>query len=330
MHLINNTKYNISIIIPIYNVAPYLSKSLNSVISQTYKDYEVILINDGSTDDSLKIAEEFSGKYSNFHLYSQTNQGLSAARNYGASLAKGEYICFLDSDDYLEQDYLEKMVVEAQRSNSDMLICDYYNVNETGDRQNITMTCPYPNGIVDKGLLYEALTKVGENHFATAIVVAWNKLIRADIIKSIPYPVGKIHEDEFIIFDLITRCNQISWISDTLYAYVTRSNGIMHTLSYEAILKRLNVLDAYSDRIGKSYDVNPEMSASFWRAYYHNCRLYLSWFSEECESYQNQIRKNISKRYFKTYSKYFKYLSFKNKIIYLLRGIKNITFYSAK
>ncbi len=115
----------VSVIVPIYNVEKYLRKSLDSLANQTINDYEVILVNDGSTDNSQSIIDEYVEKYSVFKGFKKENGGMSSARNFGLKYAKGEYIAFVDSDDFVELNFLEKLYDKAKKDKSDVVICDY-------------------------------------------------------------------------------------------------------------------------------------------------------------------------------------------------------------
>ena len=120
----------VTVVVPIYNVERYLEKCLTSIILQTYKNLEVILVNDGSTDNSLNICKEFEKEDSRIRIISQENKGLSVARNVGIENAKGEYIAFVDSDDFISCKFIENLYNESIRNNSDIVCCDFYYVNE--------------------------------------------------------------------------------------------------------------------------------------------------------------------------------------------------------
>lgn len=134
----------ISVIIPIYNVEKYLRQCLESVINQNYREYEVILVNDGSTDSSKKIAIEFCEKYNNIKFIDKVNGGLSSARNAGLEVANGEYIVFIDSDDYIRSDYLEKLYQSISQNDSDISICNLVKVYEKKgeeEKGNLDVNC---------------------------------------------------------------------------------------------------------------------------------------------------------------------------------------------
>ena len=238
----------ISLILPIYNVAPFLEQCLDCIVSQTFQNFEVIMVNDGSTDGSDLIAQRYAKEYDNFFLVNQENGGLSAARNTGIEQASGTYICFVDSDDYISKDYLLRLYEAAKEHCADMVIADYHEVDAEGrDLQKDKGDCPYRNGIVEQDVLLDALTSVGENHYATAVVVAWNKLIKTDIMKTLRYPEGVLHEDEFLCMPLLLACKRSVWIPDDVYAYRQRENSIMQ--DEKLAFRHLRVLDAFEERI---------------------------------------------------------------------------------
>ena len=156
----------VSIIVPVYNVEKYITKSLESLVNQTLEDIEIIIVNDGTKDNSMKIVREFAIKNpKKIVCLEKQNGGLSDARNYGIPYAKGEYIAFLDSDDYVELDMYEKMYKLAKKENSDMVECDFY--------------WEYPNKCkIDTGDIYHGQRDMLEK----VRVVAWNKLIKREIL----------------------------------------------------------------------------------------------------------------------------------------------------
>lgn len=122
----------ISIIVPVYNVEKYLDRCVQSILIQSFKRFELILVNDGSTDNSFEICQKYRKKDSRVILISQENKGLSAARNTGLNNAHGDYICFIDSDDFIEKDYLKLLLNNLKSNNADISICEYFSSNEKG------------------------------------------------------------------------------------------------------------------------------------------------------------------------------------------------------
>lgn len=198
----------ISIIIPVYNCQDYLKRCLNSVFSQDYGNYEVICIDDGSTDNSAQIAKEFGVRY-----YYQDNGGQAVARNKGIELAKGEWLCFVDSDDAIESNYLSKMY-EAAYDDVDIVVCRIKRINEDGS---------YNVDVMKKlGIINNKQALVTVNLGPT------NKLIRKEVIKDSRFACDKLRfEDVLFTTELLTNSRQINIIDDVLYDYYIRENSTM-------------------------------------------------------------------------------------------------------
>ena len=172
----------ISIIIPVHNAEMFLHECLNSLISQTFKDFEIICINDGSTDSSPKILEEYAKKDSRFKVYNQENQGAGAARNKGVEFAQGKYIQFLDSDDYFAPTMLEEMFNKAQEFDTDITICSARKIDEKGNIiESGNPLWPYNR---TKALLNKTFSwkDFPEDIFDLFNVIPWHKLYKKDLI----------------------------------------------------------------------------------------------------------------------------------------------------
>ena len=205
----------ISIIIPVYNVEKYIEKCLNSVLNQTLEDIEIIIVNDGSKDESKKIIENKIKEYPNkIKYYEKENGGLSDARNYGLNYANGDYIAFLDSDDYVSLDCYEQMYNEAIKNNSDMVECDFY--------------WKYPQKEkIDIGYRY----KNKKEMLTYGRVVAWNKLYKKSVIEkalkeNIKFPKGLRYEDVEFFYKIIPYLNKVNYVDKPLIYYVQRENSI--------------------------------------------------------------------------------------------------------
>lgn len=235
----------ITVIIPVYNVKSYLSKCIESVKKQSYKNLEIILVDDGSDDGSFSICKEFSKKDSRIKLYRTENLGLSHARNVGLDHTSGEYIVFVDSDDYIYEDMVKTMISKSE--NADLVICNYEKISDSNEKvpQDAKLL---KDDIWNFKQFWERYYFDGLNVFCC---VAWNKLYKRKLFEGLRYPVGKIHEDEYIINDIIRRCDQIKVINDSLYYYVQRKGSIMHR-SYkgyfegaEALLNRCELFEKF-------------------------------------------------------------------------------------
>ena len=218
----------VSIIVPVYNVEKYISKCLDTLVNQTLDDIEIIIVNDGSKDKSKEIIKKYEIKNSQkIKYYEKENGGLSDARNYGMKYANGEYIAFLDSDDYVELDMYEKMYEIAKKENSDMVECNFI--------------WEYPNKTrEDIGEIYNNKKEMIEK----IRVVAWNKLIKKEIIEKskVSFPVGFRYEDVEFTYKLIPYLNKVSFIKNPLVHYIQRENSISN-MQNEKTKEIFEVLD---------------------------------------------------------------------------------------
>ena len=228
----------ISVIVPIYNVEPYIEKCLISLKNQSFEDFEALLIDDGSPDGSAEIARRFSETDERFVFYHKENGGLSDARNAGIDWAmqnsESAWLAFVDSDDYLHSDYLAVLYKTAQKASADLVICDYCRVD---DQDEIIEESPgfFDLTTSDKEVLFSCLD---ENW---RIVPAWNKLYAKSIFAQLRFAVGKIHEDEFAIHHVLWACTKAAIVSQALYYYRSRQSSIMATRSTAS---RLDGLEA--------------------------------------------------------------------------------------
>ena len=223
----------VSVVVPVYNVEDYVERSLNSLVNQTLDDIEIIVVNDGSTDSSkekiLKIAE----KSDKIKYLEKENGGLSDARNFGMKYATGDYICFLDSDDYVDETIYEKMYNKAIKENADYVECDF--IWEYPDKKKI-----------DTGYRYKDKREM----FVYARVVAWNKLIKRDIIKN-EFPKGLHYEDVEFFYKLLPDIKKFSFVEEPLIHYIQRENSIANKQDYKTA-QIFNVLDNTIDYYKKN------------------------------------------------------------------------------
>ena len=215
----------ISIIIPVYNVEDYLHYAIESLEKQTYKNFEIILVNDGSTDDSGKLCDEYSEKYSNVRVFHKDNGGLSDARNFGVQQAKGEFITFLDPDDYLEVYSLELLAGIQEMYDCDIVstrvkATELYNVysNHYLTEENFKNVV-----IMDRDVFLEEAF-----YDKVATVSACGKLYRKSILE-IPFPKGRIYEDLYIISEHVGKANKIVHTPLQIYNYYKRQGSIVNS-----------------------------------------------------------------------------------------------------
>ena len=207
----------ISVIVPVFNVEKFLPKCLDSILAQDYQNLEIILVNDGSTDDSLSICKKYASKDQRIKIISQKNAGLSSARNTGIDNAKGEYLTFIDSDDFVESNYVSALYGLIVKDQSDMSAVKHNVIYPTRIEKAYTgMTFYLFNRDVLRLMLYG-------NDFD---VSAWGKLYHKNLFKNVRFPVGMLFEDSATTYKLILNALTISFNSIPLYNYVIRDNSI--------------------------------------------------------------------------------------------------------
>ena len=213
----NNPK--ISVIVPVYNVEQFLPRCINSILAQTFTDFEVLLINDGSTDNSGRICDEYAKKDNRIRLFHKGNGGVSSARNIGLKNVKGELICFIDSDDYLDKKFLQRMVKAMEENDVDLVCCGCYRESTDGTllwKRNIKTTT-----------LYDRRQAVIELFTPTSFVGwPWNKIYKASLIKENGLEFNetiKYCEDDVFVLQYILHIQKACYISDILYHYVENS-----------------------------------------------------------------------------------------------------------
>lgn len=227
----------VSMIIPVYNVRDYLRKCLDSVAAQTYKALEVIVVNDGSPDDSLEIILEYTAKYPHFSCYTIENRGQGGARNYGMEQATGDYIMFLDSDDYIAPNCVEALVSAAESTGSDMVVANCYDVREDGS-------------ILDayKNVYKSAVTNLAqEPEILFNRVAPWGKLYKRELLEGLQFACRVWYEDMRLIPKLYLRASKVCYIEDALVYYVQRRGSTMNNKNYR---RNLEVIEAFQDLLG--------------------------------------------------------------------------------
>lgn len=241
----------VSVIVPIYNVEKYLEKCINSLLSQTLEDIQIILVNDGSKDNSGNIAKEYEKNNKDRVIYvEKENGGLSDARNYGLKYATGDFIAFLDSDDYIEKNAYEEMYNKAIEENADYVECDFI--------------WEFPNKIrVDKQYPY----KNKKEMLSFVRVVAWNKLIKRQLItdNNLEFPKGLRYEDIEFTYKLIPFVNKFAYVDKPFIHYVQREGSIANvqnerTAEIFTVLdnviefyKKNNIYEEYRDELEYNY-----------------------------------------------------------------------------
>lgn len=228
----------ISIIVPVYNVEAYLTDCMESIVKQSYTNFQVILVDDGSTDRSGLVCDQYAERDSRIQVIHKKNGGLSDARNVGLDIAEGDYIVFTDSDDFLHRDYLKVQYENLVQADADMAVCDYHMYDS---RQSVEDGLSNRISVVEEK---DITAQLYEN--PGMLIVAWNKLYKRFLWDGIRYPVGRLHEDEAVIHEILVRCKRIVLADAKLYYYRQRENSIMGQVSDKSIR---DAVYAYQRRI---------------------------------------------------------------------------------
>ena len=254
----------VSVIIPVYNVEKYINKCVDSVINQTYKDLEIILVDDGSTDKSGIICDEYEKKDSRIKVIHRMNGGLSAARNSGIDAATGEYYLFIDSDDYVSENMIDIMYSALKDNDAEISVCGFRKVYDNGDEEK-SDDKQEEYAVNSSKRIYkvfsgrESCMQMYNPCRAVETVVAWNKLYKSSLFGTgtdrIRYPEGKIHEDEFTTYKLLYRASQVVYVWNTLYYYVQRSGSITNDVKTYSP-SHIVILDMNDERIQFYIDNN--------------------------------------------------------------------------
>lgn len=243
----------VSIIIPVYNSEKYLKNCINSVLNQTIKNVEIIMINDNSTDGSIDIIKDYVNLHDNIKLIDKSiNNGVSSARNDAIRIANGKYLLFIDSDDWLEKDMVENLYKKAIETDSDITICDAYIDFENNISKELNITIDNNECISSREAIKELLTQRNglQGH-------PWNKLYKKNIIieNDIKYNENiNIYEDFLFNLQMMMHSDKIVFVKKNLYHYIQRRNSLARTLKKDNILCTEYIIDSVKDSISKGLD----------------------------------------------------------------------------
>ena len=298
----------ISVIVPIYNAEKFIDKSVGSVINQTYQNLEILLIDDGSTDSSSLLCDEYAKKDKRIKVFHQENKGLSCARNKGIDNANGDYYVFIDADDEALPKMIEELYKLLKENDADISICSYEELYEDG-----TVISPCTNG--NKGKIWsytddKKYLQIEYDYIRT--VVQWNKLFKKEIFDDLRYPEGLYHEDEHIIHRQLQKAKKVTYTSEVLYIYYRHEGSITFNPDckklYDAIL-------AFYDRFCFFKDLEKE-----------SCILYsyniLKYYTHELKTIDSKDKYYYLPKAKNLVKKAYKKLSFEQRIVYTLMKIK--------
>ena len=292
----------VSIIIPVYNVEEYIEECLESILAQTYKDIELLVVDDGSTDNSLGLIRGYENKFKKIRIFTQQNKGVSEARNLALNYASGEFVLYIDPDDFLEPIMIEKMVNKAEKYNSDITICGYYlyyskdNANNKiftyGINENKTLSSLE---VIDMMLNYKLQGQL------------WNKLFKKDLLinNNFKFEPGRYIQDIFPVFKAVLKSNNIIFVDEPLYYYRQRMSSTVNKKSkklaedyFHAMYSIMNYIKEENVKVNKdSYVAFRTIVLSNFIAMYTNYKkdnVYKDFYNSEFKKLDIKINEFIS------------------------------------
>lgn len=221
----------LTVVVPVYNVEKYLERCVRSIVEQTYPIHEIILVNDGSTDQSGNISDELALMWPNIRVIHQTNGGLSAARNSGIDAATGQYLAFVDSDDYINHNMYSVLMDQLLTEKAEISIGGVWYEQESGEKRN-----PYPENVHRIWSKEEALIEL--NSYRYFNMSFCNSIFNINLFNTVGYgeeklrfPLGKLSEDQYLMHRVVARTNRVVYTSEAFYHYVQRNNSISRSIN---------------------------------------------------------------------------------------------------
>lgn len=313
----------ISIIIPVFNSGKYLNQCIDSILNQTFKEFEIILVDDGSSDDSLNIIESYAKNNKNIKYFTQSNNGAAAARNFALTQCSGDFIAFIDSDDYIESSYLEDLMFKMLNQQLDIVICGYSSVFDD-DLSGKNIEQCFKMNDYNKFFTGEYVAELMLNYEIDGFL--WNKIFKKDklIESNFIFEEGRHIEDFYPVFRQVAEAERIGFINKPLYNYRQRANSSMHKIT----MKRL---DDYCKAILSIVDYAEKKHFDKSKIMYFQVISFITLINDYYDNYKNVNRKFYDS--FKNYNlevfkpKYLNVLkcykiSIKNKILLLAWNLK--------
>lgn len=302
----------ISIIVPVYMVEEFLPKCIDSIINQTYKNIEIILVDDGSEDNCPILCDEYAAKDERIIVIHQENVGLSGARNKGLEIAKGEYVCFVDSDDYIDEEFIESLYDAIKKTNSDISMCFYYDVYKEVEKKYFP---PSKRIIVFNNIkIMKKMTKV-------QYIVTWNKMYKTSLFNDVRFPLGKIHEDVFTTYKLMFNSKRICVLKKQLYGYRFNEKGIAHA---DYNLRHLQELEGIQSAI--NFFERKKEASIFIKFYLSQAIFHLNELNKNRDKYKEEITSIISKTDFFVSSDYLNFID-RKKYAFFVKHTKVYLFF---
>ncbi|MCM1059370.1 MAG: glycosyltransferase family 2 protein [Eubacterium sp.] len=237
----------VSVVVPVYNVKKYLSKCVESIMSQTYDNYEVLLIDDGSTDGSSEMCDRFAEQYEKIFAYHKENGGLSDARNFANKYLKGDYIVYIDSDDYVDSEHISILTECMSKYNADFVIAAHIEEDEFGTVLN-------KKNFDNKVTVYDTKSALEEMCYEKKIgTSAWGKLIKRETAFANEFPKGMLYEDLATIYKMIGSCSKIVYIDQPIYHYLQRNGSIRFSKYTPKVIHIMQAAENLLDFINEKY-----------------------------------------------------------------------------
>lgn len=293
----------ISIIVPVYNVEAYLPQCIDSLLAQTHPNLEIILVDDGSTDNSGAICEEYAAHHNNIIVVRKENGGASSARNAGIALANGEYLGFADGDDFVDKTMFRTLLEAAVNQNVSISACGRYITSEDGNITDTQFALPYEKVYTARDASKELLIS------GSLDVAVWDKLFKKELFSDIEFPVGEINEEAVIIFHLFSRSSSIVHIGKPMYYYRGRSGSVTKSSYKPNKIQALEHAEAIELFLAHTY---PELIPF--------CKEYLAFLC--CQLLSLMLKNPLTPKEYPDHYK--KYLSILRKNIGSLLSNKNI------
>ena len=228
----------ISVIVPVYNTAKYLDKCLETLVSQSYAELDIILVDDGSPDESPALCDKWAMRDTRIKVIHKSNGGLSDARNYGLRKAEGDYIIFIDSDDWLDTDMVEVLLSTAIKYEADIVNCQFVEENNRNISTKLQPRYPLMEATASEGIFLLIKDKMVTNH-------VWRNLFKREVLQDIEFPKGKNFEDIHVMHEIFFKSKKIVFIGDVLYHYFINPDGIVRTKSEK---NTMDYLEAFKKR----------------------------------------------------------------------------------
>ena len=291
----------VSIIVPVYNVKPYLSQCLDSIIGQVYQNIEIIIVDDGSTDGCADICDEYKHKDERVVVVHKRNEGLSSARNSGMSLATGKYITFIDSDDMVSNIFVSDIMKVMVETGADIGVSDYNRFNEKNCLKDSINSESEVSEISNKCFsAVECLKCIYKSDVHGMNFVAWGKIYKRSLFtdNDIYYPNGKIHEDTFTTYKVVYRAQKVCFANESLYYYRVREKSIMNCsfgkknlVALEATRETCDFFEQHKERELLTLASNYHIRLLFKD--YIRMRKSLEFSSKEIKAYRKMMRKDV-------------------------------------